>query len=60
MCSQRYEVLEGRSDKIEQKVYVFMKTFISGNKAMMKVMIRAAGTVVAGLLLTPVLLIFSK
>tara|TARA_B100001287_G_C22686436_1_gene533981 strand:- start:7347 stop:7586 length:240 start_codon:yes stop_codon:yes gene_type:complete len=59
LCQQRYEQLEGRLDKIEQKVERIHEDITSGNKAMIKVMIGAAGTVVAGLLSTIVVLLIS-
>ena len=57
LCAQRYEVLEGRLTKIEEKVEKIHEDITSGNKAMMKVMI-GPGTVVAGLL-SHVLLFFN-
>jgi len=59
LCAQRYNVLEGRLSKIEEKVEKIHEDITSGNKAMMKVMIGAAGTVVAGLLSTIVVLLIS-
>ena len=46
-------------NKIEEKVEKIHEDITSGNKAMMKVMIGAAGTVVAGLLSTIVVLLIS-
>jgi len=59
LCQQRYENLEGRLTKIEKKVEHIHADITSGNKAMMKVMIGAAGTIVAGLLSTIVVLLVS-
>jgi len=59
LCAQRYEVLEGRLTKIEEKVERIHEDITSGNKSIMKVMIGAAGTVVAGLLSTIVVLLIS-
>ena len=59
LCQQRYENLEGRLTKIEKKVEHIHSDITSGNKAMMKVMIGAAGTIVAGLLSTIVVLLVS-
>ena len=59
LCAQRYEVLEGRLTKIEEKVEKIHEDITSGNKSIMKVMIGAAGTVVAGLLSTIVVLLIS-
>ena len=59
LCAQRYEVLEGRLTKIENKVEHIHNDIVHGNKAMIKVMIGAAGTVVAGLLSTIVVLLLN-
>ena len=59
LCQQRYENLESRLNKIEGKVEHIHADITSGNKAMMKVMIGAAGTIVAGLLSTIVVLLVS-
>jgi len=57
LCAQRYEVLEGRLTKIEEKVEHIHNDIQHGNKAMMKVLIGSAGTIVAGLLSTIVVLL---
>jgi hypothetical protein len=59
LCAQRYEVLEGRLTKIEEKVEHIHNDIQNGNKAMMKVLIGTAGTIVAGLLSTVVVLLIS-
>ena len=59
LCQQRYEALEGRLTKIEEKVEHIHNDMIHGNKAMIKVMIGAAGTVVAGLLSTIVVILIN-
>lgn len=59
LCQQRYEQLEGRLDKIEKKVEHIHNDIVHGNKSMMKVMIGAAGTVVAGLLSTIVVILMN-
>lgn len=59
LCAQRYEVLEGRLTKIEEKVEHIHSDIQNGNKAMMKVLIGTAGTIVAGLLSTVVVLLIS-
>ena len=59
LCQQRYEQLEGRLDKIEKKVEHIHSDITSGNKSMIKVMIGSAGTVVAGLLSTIVILLMN-
>jgi hypothetical protein len=59
LCAQRYEVLEGRLTKIEEKVEHIHNDMVHGNKAMIKVLIGSAGTVVAGLLSTVVVLLMN-
>ena len=57
LCAQRYEVLEGRLTKIEEKVEHIHSDIVHGNKAMIKVLIGTAGTIVAGLLSTIVVIL---
>lgn len=57
LCAQRYEVLEGRLSKIEEKVENIHTDIVEGQKSMTKVLIGTAGTIVAGLLSTIVVLI---
>ena len=59
LCAQRYEVLEGRLTKIEEKVEHIHEEITNGNKSMMKVLIGSAGTIVAGLLSTIIVLLIS-
>ena len=59
LCAQRYNVLEGRLTKIEEKVEHIHNDIVHGNKSMIKVMIGAAGTVVAGLLSTIVVILMN-
>jgi tetrahydromethanopterin S-methyltransferase subunit G len=59
LCAQRYEVLEGRLTKIEEKVETIHAELQSGNKAMLKVLVGATGTIVAGLLSTIVVLLIN-
>jgi hypothetical protein len=59
LCAQRYEVLEGRLTKIEQKVEHIHEDIQHGNKAMIKVLVGAAGTIVAGLLSTIVVILIN-
>jgi len=59
LCAQRYEVLEGRPTKIEQKVEHIHEDIQHGNKAMIKVLVGAAGTIVAGLLSTIVVILIN-
>jgi len=57
LCAQRYEVLEGRLTKIEDKVEAIHKDITEGQKSMTKVLIGTAGTIVAGLLSTIVVIL---
>lgn len=60
LCAQRYEVLEGRLNKIEQKVESIHDDMIEGQKSMTKVLIGTAGTIVAGLLSTIVVILLQS
>jgi tetrahydromethanopterin S-methyltransferase subunit G len=58
LCEQRYKNLETRLDKIESKVEEHpCEDIQNGNKSMVKVIIGATGTIVAGLLSTIVVLL---
>jgi len=57
LCAQRYQVLEGRLDKIEQKVESIHEDMVDGQKSMTKVLIGTSGTIVAGLLSTIVVIL---
>tara|TARA_B100001013_G_C24605383_1_gene440767 strand:- start:742 stop:984 length:243 start_codon:yes stop_codon:yes gene_type:complete len=59
LCHQRYTQLDERLTKIETKVEIIHTDITSGNKAIMKVMIGATGTIMAGLLSTIVVLLIS-
>ena len=59
LCQQRYENLENRLNKIEEKVEHIHTDIVHGNKSMIKVIIGATGTIVAGLLSTVVVLLIS-
>ena len=59
LCQQRYEALEGRLSKIEEKVDSIHKDVVEGQKSMTKVLIGAAGTIVAGLLSTIIVLVMN-
>tara|TARA_B100000676_G_scaffold134354_1_gene133272 strand:- start:155 stop:388 length:234 start_codon:yes stop_codon:yes gene_type:complete len=60
LCQQRYEQLEGRLDKIEKKVESIHNDMIVGQKSMTKVLIGTAGTIVAGLLSTIVVILLQN
>ena len=57
LCQQRYEALENRLTIIEKKVDEISKEITDGNQTMVKVLIGSAGTIVAGLLSTIVVLL---
>ena len=59
LCQQRYEQLEGRLTKIEEKVDHIHKDITEGQKSMTKVLIGTAGTVIAGLLSTVLVLVMN-
>lgn len=59
LCALRYEQLDGRLTAIEEKVDDIHKDIQQGNASMTKVLIGAAGTIVAGLLSTIVVLLMS-
>tara|TARA_B100000965_G_C19589654_1_gene757324 strand:- start:1955 stop:2191 length:237 start_codon:yes stop_codon:yes gene_type:complete len=59
LCQQRYENLNSRLTKIEEKVEHIHNDIVHGNKSMMKVIIGAAGTVVAGLLSTIIVILIN-
>ena len=59
LCEQRYKNLEGRMQSIETKVAAIHEDITAGQKSMTKVIIGAAGTIVAGLLSTIVVLLIS-
>lgn len=59
LCEQRYKNLETRMVNIESKVEHIHRDITAGQKSMTKVIIGAAGTIVAGLLSTIVVLLIS-
>ena len=59
LCALRYKNLDERLDAVESKIDVVHKDIQEGNKSMTKVLIGAAGTIVAGLLSTIVVLLMS-
>ncbi|MGY8865373.1 MAG: hypothetical protein ACKVJK_07040 [Methylophagaceae bacterium] len=59
LCQQRYEALEGRLSKIEEKVEAIHTDMQEGQKSMTKVLIGTAGTIVAGLLSTIVVILLN-
>ena len=59
LCALRYRNLDERLTNVEQKIDEVHKDIKSGNQSMTKVLIGAAGTIVAGLLSTIVVLLMS-
>lgn len=59
LCRQRYENLERRLTAIEEKVSTVHDDIQNGNKSMVKVVIGATGTIVAGLLSTIVVMLIN-
>ena len=59
LCQQRYMNLEKRLTKIENKVNQVHDDIVEGNKSMTKVLVGTAGTVVAGLLSTIVVILIA-
>ena len=59
LCAQRYEVLESRLTKVEEKVDGIHTLISNGQQSMTKVIIGAAGTVVAGLLSTIIVILMN-
>jgi tetrahydromethanopterin S-methyltransferase subunit G len=57
LCALRYQQLDSRLTKIESKVEDIHSDITSGNKSMVKVLIGATGTIIAGLLSTIVVLL---
>ena len=59
LCQQRYENLESRLTAVEKKLHHVHLDIQQGNKSMIKVVIGATGTIVAGLLSTIVVLLIN-
>jgi tetrahydromethanopterin S-methyltransferase subunit G len=59
LCQQRYEVLERRLTAVENKLEDVHSDIQTGNKSLIKVLIGATGTIVAGLLSTIVVIIIN-
>jgi len=59
LCAQRYEVLESRLTKIEQKVEDIHLDITRGQQSMTKLLIGTAGTIIAGLLSTIVVVVLN-
>jgi tetrahydromethanopterin S-methyltransferase subunit G len=59
LCQERYEQLEARLTKIETKVEHIHKDITDGQKSMTKVLVGTAGTIVAGLLSTIIVILLN-
>ena len=59
LCALRYKNLDDRLSTLEEKVDDIHKDITEGQKSMTKVLIGSAGTIVAGLLSTIVVLLMS-
>jgi len=57
LCAIRYEALDGRLTKVEEKIDGIAGQMAAGQAGLTKVIIGAAGTVVAGLLSTIVVIL---
>lgn len=57
LCALRYESLDQRLTKVEQKIEDVHKEIKDGNASLIKVIIGAAGTITAGMLSTIIVLI---
>jgi|TARA_B100000925_G_scaffold198712_1_gene150486 tetrahydromethanopterin S-methyltransferase subunit G len=57
LCQERYEQLDNRLTKIEEKVEHIHHDITHGNKTMIKVMFGATATIITGLLSTIIVVI---
>ena len=57
LCALRYSQLETRLENIEQKVNTLQALIEKSNNSMIKVMVGTAGTVIAGVLSTIVVIL---
>jgi len=57
LCALRYKNLDDRLSNVEDKIDKVHKDIQAGNQSMTKVLIGAAGTIVAGLLSTIVVIL---
>ena len=59
LCALRYKNLDDRLSTMEKKISHIHADIEAGNKSMIKVLIGAAGTIIAGLLSTIVVILIS-
>jgi hypothetical protein len=57
LCAIRYEALDGRLTNVEKKLDGIAEQMAAGQNSLAKVIIGAAGTIVAGLLSTVVVIL---
>jgi len=57
LCALRYEQLDNRLTNVEEKIDNIHKDITEGQKSMTKVLIGTAGTIIAGLLSTVIVII---
>jgi len=59
LCALRYEQMDKRLTQVEEKIDNIHEDIKNGNQSLVKVLIGATGTIVAGLLSTIVVLLLS-
>lgn len=59
LCALRYEQMDKRLTQVEEKIDSIHEDIKSGNQSLVKVLIGATGTIIAGLLSTIVVLLVS-
>lgn len=59
LCALRYEQMDKRLTQVEEKIDSIHEDIKSGNQSLIKVLIGATGTIIAGLLSTIVVLLVS-
>ena len=60
MCAIRYKNLDDRLTAVEEKIDTIHEDMKNGNQSLIKVLIGAAGTIIAGLLSTIVVILISS
>lgn len=59
LCAIRYQQLDERITRVENKIDEVHADIINGNASMIKVLIGSTGTIIAGLLSTIVVMLFN-
>lgn len=57
LCALRYKNLDTRLSNVEEKIDIIHKDITEGQKSMTKVLIGTAGTIIAGLLSTVIVIL---